>query len=731
MKKSLLTIFFLPIFLVTFSQQQDSLALRDSSTFNRERKMESVTVTAKKTFVEMKADKTILNVSGNITLAGANGLEVLQQAPGVSVTGDEVISLAGKQGVLVMVDGLPVQLSGKDLSVYLKSLPAAMIDKVEIITNPSSRYDAQGDAGIINIRLKKNTSRSTSFNFGFTYTQAVHANADANAGLNWRKRKWSGYVKLTGRKWQQHTDGSLWRQVNYAGITHVFSNTTIDEDASANLNFLTGIDYAINKKHSIGFLAAGNFYNSRLYTPGNTLVTTPAQADSSLETINDSRQRTQRGNYNLNYRYADTTGREFSIDADYGRYHNKNNGAVNMDFYGSSGPAYANKFTGQQVITAIDVISLKSDLTVPIKKLHARLEAGLKWNYTHTANDLVANKLNNNLLVADTGRTNRFRYSENITAAYASFNREFKKWEWQLGLRAEQSVIKGHSIDLLGKAADYPDSSYLSLFPAFFIRYGMNENNSLRLAGSRRINRPSYQDLNPFEYIYDNYSKERGNAYLLPEFTNNIEWSYNHKGVLNLAMGYSNTSHAVKNVSWQDSLVTYTSVFNIGREERWYLDAGWSVSPAKWWDIYISCTPHYKHFRGQLPEGLLDNSAWGMNWYWNQAFTLPAGWKIQLSSWGNTGTREGMARNHWLGSWDAGISKQFLKGKGSLRLAVTDIFNTQQWRQEISFGKIQSNYRRKWESRTVRLQVSLSLGNRKIKVQERTSGASAELERIK
>lgn len=708
------------------AQQKDTL-----SQFNKEKKLTEVVIKTNKTFVEVQVDKTVLNVQNDIVATGGTLFEVLQRAPGVSITNEETINLAGKAGVNVLIDGRPTQMSEKDLANFLKATPGSTVDKVEIIMNPSAKYPAQGNAGIINIRMKKNTQKGTNGNISTAYTQGNHPNFNFSGNLNHRQGKWNWFANVAARKSRQNTNGAINRFVNSNGTAKTFENTTIDQDASKNISLQTGADFYMNKKNTFGFIIKGNEYWSNLYTPGTTLIKTNNITDSSLNTLNDKNDRTSRYMANINYKYEDTLGYELNVDADYTSFKNNSNGLVTTDLLNKQNIKYGYTANDQDVLTGIKIYSIKTDFSKHFKKINAKIEAGVKWNTIQTANDLKAFIWNVNQFKADTGRTNTFDYTETNYAAYTSFSQKIKKWEYQIGVRAEQSVIKGKSIGLKNIQQDYPDTSYFNLFPTAFIRYTMNDKNSFGLSFGRRINRPTYQDLNPFEYIYDNYARERGNPYLLPEFSNNIELTYSYRGALNIGLGYSHTNNSFQSISTQKGEVTEATNFNIGSQERYYMNFSLGMPITKWWESYINLSPFYKEYKGELPEGKLDNTTWGMSWYSSQTFTLPKKWKAQLSSWGNIGTLDGIYKTSWLGSIDAGTSKSVLKEKLNIRLSVTDIFNTQRWKQKVDFGKVNFNYTRKWESRTVRLQLNWKLGKTNYKSRDRELGAENENNRIK
>jgi hypothetical protein len=466
-------------------------------------------------------------------------------------------------------------------------------------------------------------------------------------------------------------------------------------------------------------------------TPGTTLIQTNGKTDSSLQTFNDIKQNNSRTNYNLNYHYEDSLGSEWNLDADYTNYRNSNNSLIKTNLLNAQQIKYGNTVNQQSVATAIDIYSLKADYSKSFKAIKAKLEAGLKWNNIITDNDLQAALLKSGTMQQDTGRTNLFRYAENISAAYTSFNKKMGKWEAQLGLRAEYAKIKGQSTDLKGTTLNYPDTSYLNLFPTAFLRYAANDKNSFGINIGRRINRPSYQDLNPFEFVFDNYTRSKGNPYLIPELSSQVELNYSYRGALNIGLGYSHTKNVFQDISTQQGEVTEETTLNIGTEKRFFINFSLYLPVNKWWDLYTNLSPNYKRYQGKVPEGIIDQGAWAMNWYGSNSFSLPKLWKIQLSTWGNIATKDAMSSAAWLGSVDLGIGKSWKEHPWSFRVAVTDIFNTQRWKEEVDFGNVYYNYLRKWESRNIRLQVTYKFGKTKFRNRDREVGSVSEEGRIK
>ncbi|RYY61659.1 MAG: TonB-dependent receptor [Chitinophagaceae bacterium] len=707
------------------------LAAADTLPFNQEKKLTGVTVKSERPFVEMQVDKMVLNVSGDLVASGGNLLEVVQRAPGVSVTNEESINMSGKSGVTILIDGRPTQLAGKELVNYLRTIPGSLVDRVEIISNPSAKYDAQGNAGVINIRMKRITVRGTNGNIGAAWTQSRHARKNLSGMVNRRSGKWNLNANGALGRANQFTDGGIVRQVASGAAVKTFSNSTVDQDASRNYNLQLGLDWFTRPGHSFGAIIKTNGYNNPMYTPGVTLISSNGVTDSSLQTINDNRSREYRNNYNLNYRYEDTSGTVFNVDADHTSFRNTKSSLVETDLVNGAGSKYGFTANDQRVLTKIKIYSLKADFTRVFRPVGITVEAGARWNHTQTNNKLDAFYLANNSMRADSGRTNEFDYRETMYAGYVSVTRIKAKWQYQLGLRGERTIIHGVNTDLAKKRLAYPDSSYFNLFPSAFLRYQVSPENSVGISYSRRLNRPGYQDLNPFEYIFDNYTRESGNPYLQPEFSQRIELSLSLGSGLNLSAGISRTTNLMESVSRQFGEVTIESDFNIGRARQAFANVSFNKQLFKWWNLYASLSPFYKKYDAALPEGIIDAGTWGMGWYANNSFSAGHGWKLQLSSWGNIATQDGLYHTSGLGSVDAAAGKTILRERLNLRLAVIDIFNTQRWKQQVDFADVHFVYQRKWESRGVRLQLTWKFGKSAYRARERSTGIEEEANRIK
>ena len=720
--KQLFSILLSIVLLPAFAQQKTT----DTSSFiNKAQKLTAVTVTAKKPFIEQLLDKTVVNVQADLNAASSNAFELLQKAPGINITSEDVINMSGKAGVNVLIDGRPTQMSSKDLANFLRGLQGSAIEKIELITNPSAKFDAQGNAGIINIKLKKIKIRGTNGNISLGYAQSTHYRSNGSFSINQRSGKSNLFANVSANNNLQHTNGVINRNVTTGNVIKNFNNETSDKDRYQSVDVRTGVDYYLNKKNTFGILFSSNTNHNPFNTPGITNISSNGILDSSLATSNDNLYKNKRYNTNLNYKFEDTIGNELNIDADYTYFKNTNLTNLATDFINNTKTKYNFTANDLDVATNINIYAIKIDYAKKLNKLKAKIETGIKLSSVNTSNNLFATKLIGATMLADTGRSNMFTYKENVAAVYANFSQRLKKFEYQIGLRIENTKLLGNSIDLQKNNINNPDTNYLNLFPSVFVGYNFNDKNKIAISYSKRINRPDYQSLNPFETIYDIYTSEKGNPFLKPQYTNNLEVKYTYRYALNFALGYNRTKDYSQTITTQTGEQTQGTQANIGSLDNAYLNISAPLPITKWWEGYANVTGFYNHYKGNLPTGKLNEKAFGLNYYIQQNFKLGNGWSTQMSSWFNAGTRDAISKTKALGSLDLGVKKNILKGKGAIRLTLSDILNTQSWKQTVQFANMDFTYYRKWESRSVRIQFNWSFGKTKYGARERDTNQDA------
>lgn len=683
----------------------------------------TVTVRAQKRLVEQQADKTVLNVAADETAQGKTAYELLQQAPGVVIDPNDNIRMAGKQGAKVFIDGKPTNLSAADVANLLRATPASSIEKVELITNPSARFDAQGGAGIINIRFRRDKSLGLNGSLSGGFGQSDHHRANAAADVNYRAKRVNAFGNVALSDNFQQTNVAINR--NAAGSR--FVQRGYDADGTRAIVYKAGVDYFIDNRQTLGLLVSGNATANQFGTYTTTsIINGQGRIDSSLVNRVDNPSWNNRINAALNYRYADTLGLEVNLDADLTRFGNTAPNTITSNYVGAGGETLFTRRRRQDAYTYIAIVTLKGDLVKEWKSKHLKLEAGAKHTDVNTDNELLA--FAGLADQVDVARTNRFAYREVVSAAYASLNRSVDKWSVQAGLRAEHSTVRGRSTDLLNRRIDRPDTAYLNLFPSAFVRYQATQNSQLGLNYSRRINRPNYQSMNPFTLPIDPYTSERGNPFLRPAFTHNAELSYTYKWATTLKVAYSRTDDFATEVIRQQGITAYAIVENVGRADALNLSLSTPYQFTRWWSSYLYAGATWNHYQGMLsPTQPFDQRAFAFEGYMQHSFTLSKVWSAQVSGFWNAPTTQTVYRIGGLGALNLSIQKKIGQDRGKLTLAMDDLLNTMRWRQSADFGPLQFDLSRKWESRRITLRFSYRFGSTAIKsARERETGVDAE-----
>ncbi|HEY0058270.1 MAG TPA: outer membrane beta-barrel family protein, partial [Flavisolibacter sp.] len=353
--------------------------------------------------------------------------------------------------------------------------------------------------------------------------------------------------------------------------------------------------------------------------------------------------------------------------------------------------------------------------------------AGAKVMITRTRNSLQVEGATGGAWQQDTGRTNFFNYNEGISAAYTSLAGGWKKISVQAGLRAEYTSVLGQSRDLKGEGLNKPDSTYLNLFPSLFLQYRPAPKHTLGLTANRRIDRPAYQDQNPFIYALDALNSEQGNPYLMPQFTNAVELAYTYNNATSLKISYAKTTGYIGQLTYANGITTVMIPQNAGTRQMVGISVSAPVPVSKVLSTYFSLTPYY-HYYEILLSGfggleLQEGGSWGFNGYMSNTIQFKKGWKGSVSGWFNFQNRATIYTARPLGSLDLGAQKNFLGDKATLKLSIVDLLNTQSWKQEAVTNSLQLTTYRKWESRNITVGCSWRFGNTTIKkAREREGG---------
>lgn len=688
--------------------------------------LDGVTVTSKKPFIETKIDKTIVNVDASPTNAGATALDVLEKSPGVSVDNDGNISLRGKTGVIVMLDGKLSYLSPSDLANMLKNMPASALDQIEIMTNPSSKYDASGNSGVLNIKTKKGKTAGFNGNIMVGATTSIYKPASATYFLpksqnsfnfNWRKNK----INLFG-----NYNPNFFKGAN----TLTFENRFLDADKNItgynntetrfrfgnnNHTVKLGLDWYADKKNVLGIVLNGFTFSGhpRPKTVGN-LSDANHNLQSRLVSYTDNKIKFRNFSTNLNWKHTfDTTGKELTADFDFVIYGNVSDMQLSTDYYNSQLEQTGSSLLRGHLPASITIYTFKSDYVHPIKD--GRFEAGIKTSYVKNDNEVDYDNFINGKWEEDLIRSNHFIYDENINAAYLNFNKQLGKWSIQTGLRIENTIAHGDQLgnSVVQRTKFKRDTT--NLFPTAFVSYKLDDNNSLTVSYGRRINRPNYQDLNPFTYFLDSLSYRQGNIYLRPQYTHNIELTHAFKGKFITTVNYNSTDDVISQVikpdpTNPDSKIRYLTVDNVASFRNIGLSITTPLTIAKWWNTNIFTNVFNNHYKGVYDTIAIDLSYTTFMVNITNNFNFGKGYSGEISGFYRHKNLFSLTRMEPVYQVSLGLQKQVMKGKGTLRLNVRDPFAWQKFEGTNKYGRIDGNFLARPDTRQITTTFSWRFG---------------------
>ncbi len=698
-------------------------------------KLKEVVVSTKKPMIEQKIDRTVINVDASPSNAGSNVIEVLEKSPGVSVDKDGNISLKGKQSVLVMIDGRPSYLSPSDLYNYLKSLPSTAIDQIELMTNPPAKYDASGNAGVINIKTKKSKTMGFNGTYNGSVGQGVYNRNSNSLNLNYRKNKLNVFSNMSYSNWEGFNDLKIVR--NYKddnnNVKAIFDQTAFSKNSEKNnANLKVGFDYSISNKTNIGAVITG-FINPEKNNNNNTSFLKNANnvTDSIVKSVNDVSNKWKNISTNIYIQHKfDSLGKELSVDLDASKfYSNSNSLLINQMLNADNSFRSKQELLGQFPID-IQILSAKTDYSHPLKN-KAKLELGAKSSYVQTTNGANFFNIIPGGQTIDYNKTNSFDYKENINAGYINFSKEINKWGFQLGLRAENTNANGYQKGNALKADSSFTRSYTNVFPTTYITYKASDKNQYSINFGRRIDRPSYQDLNPFIFYLDNYTYNKGNPFLQPQITNNFELGYTYNQFITTTLNYSVTNKIFQESMIQDGYATIVQTTNIGTKTNYGIASNIQLEAKKIFSTNIYLAYTHDNYKGDVAGDKLDISADMYLISLNNQFKFDKGWSAELSGWYRTKGVEGQLLINPLSQVNLAVQKQVLKTKGTIKLGVRDLFLTNFPSGIIRFSKTEADFSNRRDSRIVSLSFTYRFGKSFKAITKKSSGADDEKGRVK
>ena len=691
-----------------------------------------VVVTTTRPLVEVKPDKTVFNVEGSTNAIGNNALELLRKAPGVVVDNNERLMLVGKTGVKVYIDGRQSILSGEDLANYLKTLQSTQIEAIEVITQPSSRYEAEGNAGIINIRLIKDRSLGTNANLSLGYNQAVHGRFNGNIQVNNRSK----FINLFG-----NYNYSIGESSDFQHFTRITPGQYVDQDNQGMRDWTrhsgrAGIDIVSGEHSTIGVLFDGFTNRDASESNIHTLLATSPSEDIDEFLLASNSVENDRENFNINgnYKFDNKKGSIFNVDIDYGKYSNVGDSYQPNYYYDAvSGVLTDTRIFSSNTPTEIDIKTLRVDVEKPILK--GTVGLGGKLALINTDNNYEFFDVIDGDPVLNIDRTNRFEYEENVNAAYLNYNRQWQKIGLQLGLRMEQTDSKGALTSLKPQNDETVTQNYVDLFPSGGITYQLNPKNSLRLTYSRRIDRPNYRDLNPFEYKLDELTFQKGNPFLRPQYSNSFQLGHTFNYTLNTSFTYTRTTDLMSQITDTAGMgAAFITTENIAEQDVYSLIVSYPFNVSKIWSSFGNATVSNTHNRADFGDGKIVNiSATSFNIYMQHSFMLPKNFTFEISGWYNSpGIWGGNFATDEMWSVDAGIQKKLWNKRGNIKLSIQDIFKSMEWSGSNNFGGLSMTANGGWESRAVKLNFTYLIGSTEVKgSRKRSTGLEEESKRAR
>ncbi|MEO5893761.1 MAG: TonB-dependent receptor [Ferruginibacter sp.] len=697
-------------------------------------RLEELVLKSKRPLLTQDIDKTIVNVEAMISSATSNTLELLEKTPGVTVSNTGEISLNGKNGVLVLIDGRATYMSGQDLATYLKSLPGSMLDKIELMDNPPAKYDAAGSA-IINIRLKKNKVLGFTGSIATGYSQGVFARNNESINLNYNNKKINLFSNIgynTDRYYSLDIDERKFYTAD-GGLNSSVSLVNDQSNRGYGTDIHIGLDYAISPKTTYGFSISmnSNTRNSTLGYTSNSYGGGNVPDSTGMGNTLSYNQRTNWGlNLNLTHKFNDK-GHELTADINYLNYRSRGNQVLdNINYTPGNGSINKNEF--KYLLPAdITIYSAKADYIHPMKN-KSSWEAGIKASEVTNDNDSRYFNVAGNINTPDYSKSNHFIYHENIYAAYINTRKTWKRLGLQLGLRMESTRQNGSQLGNIITAGSSFSKSYTGVFPAVFISYKLDSlgSNTLTTSIARRINRPNYQQLNPFIFYRDNYSYTSGNPLIGPQYQYRLEVKYQHKQYFGFSLQFNRSRDMIVQTTQSVNDIFITRPENLSSGYLFVLASNLSLNPAKWWSINANLAVGHLELSGRVYSEKLSQSINSYRLNAINQFNFSKTWSAELSAFYSGKDIQGQAIVDPRYRVLAAAQKKVLKDKGSIRIIAEDIFHS--WIQKDRSTGIKqalSYHTGEWDTQRFGIAFSWRFGNDTFARKRRQTENAAEQEK--
>ncbi|MFV8352058.1 TonB-dependent receptor domain-containing protein [Flavobacterium sp. XS2P14] len=697
-----------------------TIILKESAT-----NLKEVIIQSKKKTIEQKTDRLVYNLENNVTTVGGDALSAINTAPGVVVQ-NNTINILGKGTSRVMIDGRMIELVGEELNNFLKSISASDIKNIEIIGNPPAKYDAEGTGGLINIIMKKGVHDSWKNTTTVSYDQNKYSIYTLRDNFFYNKNKFRFTASINAKTGYLNATEDL-KMYFPDGLSHMKSVTKVKTE---NLSGKLALDYDLSERTTIGFQYLKDRNNPDFKSD---IRIEDYNTQNELDNVTLNNSYTNKGSRNQTYNAhlitkLDSLKRKLSFDVDYFNYSSKfdrnfvaNNFTPEMTFVdiNQSGRNISNQ--------DIDNWSFKADMEHPLQALN--LSYGTKMSFTNSVSDVLYFNTITGTPELDSNQSNRFKYTETNQAVYVNADKKLnEKWNFQMGLRLENTQTNGFSITLNQET----ENNYLKLFPTFYASYKKNENSTFSLNYGKRINRPRFDLLNPFRIYINSNSYSEGNPFLRPSFSDNFELAHTYKEILRTSVFVNAITNGygvlfTSNPETNTQIVTRENYF---KNLNYGIGESYSASFADWWSSENSL-----YFLGAKTEFIKDINATPSNslqidFSTNNTFLLSKTTKLQIDFTYTTPFKSGLYEVGYASSFDISFKQDLFNKTMQIAFLANDIFNTSYLKDFTSvINGVKQVYEQQESNRFVRLSMVYNLGNKKINAQQRDFGNKEENKR--
>ena len=716
------------------NMQSDDIVLSDFIMETNSIELETAVVKARRALIEVKPDRTVFNVEGTINSAGDNAFGLLRKAPGVLIDNNDNVTVLSRSGVLIYIDGKRLPLTGDDLTAYLSNLPAEQIDRMDIITNPGAKYEAQGNAGIIDIRLKRDKSHGMNGSISGSLSKGRFGKGNISSVGNYRNSTLNSFGTIG------YNGGSSFNEMSFKNYQNglLLDEINNSENTSEGINYRWGTDFFIGENQTVGFLVSGQNQTSENNSENKIKISELANVtiiDSVLIAENVSDQTRDQSTYNINYKF-DNKKHSLNFDVDYGKYRNDYAYVQPNRYYlVDESTLLTEVLTEYDTPIEIDIYTAKVDYETDA--LGGKIGLGSKLSKVSTDNSFLFYNIRNGQRERNDVRSNIFLYDENVYAGYANYMRTLNtKWSMSAGLRVESTDAVGDLQAFKPELQEDPvQLNYTNYFPSAGFTFQQAHNKTWSLNYGRRINRPDYNVLNPFTVQLSELSFMKGNESLNPEIVNNLELGYTLNYRYNFKLSYSKTTNQITRLIAPDDAdprAGFITWANLAEQTIYGFNAALPFEVKPWWNAFVNISGGYLNNQADYGDGaIVDVQAFTYSIFQQHTFTLPKGFTGEISGYyAGPGVWGGVFKYNPTWSLNLGLQKKFFNDLMNVKLSVNDVFYQSGWNGVSNFDGLIGEGTGNYDSRRAAVSVSYNFGNRNVKSRKRKTGIEDESKRV-